>query len=264
MFGLASQSYRVGQRPGAITNPNVLPSLQVWYNSDLGTSASGNFNTNLANGDDISQWKDRSAFGHNLNKSGNASVKPNWYANQAGVGNTLGVVRFNGSSESLDINPISWMQSLSGFSLFVVGKGTTVGGGSVRTICSTDTGGFQIAHNTSNWRIQAASCTGVSTVTGIGDTSKFNIYSLIFDGTGAGNTDRLKFRYNKIPQTLTYTGTANTITSPTATTFYVGVGQTGTADFFNGDIAEMIMFTRTLNSSEIGGVESYMTSHWNL
>lgn len=261
MFGLAGQSYRVGQRPGAVTDPNVLPNLQVWYNADLGNTT--NFNVTMANGDDVSQWKDRSAFGHNLNKAGGASAKPNWIASQAGVGNTYGVIRFNGTSESLDINPIAWLQSLSGFSLFVVGKGTTLGG-VVRTICNTNTKGFQIRHNGSNWAVEAGGGTGVSTVTGIGDTSKFNIFSLIYDGTGVGNTGKLKFRYNKSERALTYTGIVSTITSAVASTFYVGVGQTGNADYFAGDIAEMIMFTRTLNSSEIGGVESYMTSHWNL
>lgn len=263
MFGLASQSYRVGQRPGTVTNPNVLPNLDVWYNADLGTSASGNFNTNLASGDAISQWKDRSTAGHNLNKSGNASVKPKWIANQAGVGNTYGVVRFDGVDEELNINPIAWMQSLSGFSLFVVAKAGTVGV-TTQTICSTNTGGFQITHNATNWRVEAASCSGVSTVTGVGDTSKFNIYALIFDGTGVGNTARLKFRYNKSQQTLSYVGTANSITSASASTFYVGVSSLGNTNYFNGDIAEMIMFTRAVNSSEIGGIESYLTSHWNL
>lgn len=261
MFGLAGQSYRVGQRPGAVVDPNTLPNLQVWYNADLSNTT--NFNVAPANGADISQWKDRSAFGHNANKSGNAAVKPKWIANQAGVGNTYGVLRFDGVDESLTINPIAWMQSLSGFSLFVVGKGTTLGG-SPRTICATNTGGFQISHNASNWRVEAGGGTGVSTVTGIGDTSRFNIYALIYDGAGIGNTGKLSFRYNKSPRTLSYTGIVSTITSAVASTFYIGVGQTGNADFFTGDIAEMIMFTRTLNSSEIGGVESYLTSHWNL
>lgn len=261
MFGLAGQSYRIGQRPGLVVDPNTLPNLQVWYNADISNTT--NFNVAPASGDAISQWKDRSAFGHNANKSGNASVKPKWTANQAGVGNTLGVIRFDGVDENLSINPVSWLQSLSGFSLFIVGKGTTVGG-SVRTLSCTNTGGFQIVHNTSNWRVEAGGGSGVSTVTGIGDTSRFNIYALIYDGTGVGNTGKLKFRYNKIPRDLTYTGIVSTITSSVATDFYIGVGRTATADFLAGDIAEMIMFTRTLNSSEIGGVESYLTSHWNL
>ena len=262
MFGLAGQSYRVGQRPGSISSPDFLPNLEVWYNADIANAT--NFGNNIpVNGGDVSPWKDRAAGSKDLNKSGNNSVKPNWYANQAGVGNTFGVIRFNGTSESLDINPITWMQSLSGFSLFVVAKASTVGISS-RTICSTNTGGFQISHNSSNWRVEAGGCSGVSTVTGVGDTSKFNIYSLIFDGTGVGNTGRLKFRYNKVPQTLTYTGTAATITSASASTFYVGVGSLGNSQYFNGDIAEIIMFKRAINSSEAGGVESYLTSHWNL
>lgn len=262
MFGLAGQSYRVGQRPGKVVDPNVLPNLQVWYNADIvGTT---NFGTGTAvDTDPVSQWKDRSGTGHDLNKSGNNSVKPKWRANQSGVGNTLGVVRFNGSTESLDINPIAWMQSLGGFSLFIVGKGSTVGG-SVRTMCNTNTGGFQISHNTSSWVVQAGGGIGVSTITGIGETSQFHIFALIYDGTGVGNTGKLKFRYNKSERPLTYTGIVSTITSASASTFYVGVGQTGNADYFNGDIAEVIMFTRTLNSSEIGGVESYMSSHWNI
>ncbi len=260
MLGFVSQSFKAGKRPvTVVSNPDVLPNLQVWYNADLSNTT--NFNVAPTDGQDISQWKDRSAFGHNANKSGNAAVKPKWTANQSGVGNTLGVLRFDGIDESLTINPIAWMQSLSGFSLFVVAKATTVGVTS-RTISATNTGGFQISHNGSNWRVEAGGCSGVSTVTGVGDTSRYNIYSLIFDGSGIGNTSRLKFRYNKTPRTLTYTGTAASITSASASTFFIGVGS-GT-DYFTGDIAEMIMFTRALNSSEIGGVESYMTAHWNL
>lgn len=262
MFGFVSQSFRAGQRPVIIiSDPNILPNLQVWYNADLSNTT--NFNVAPLDGDAISQWKDRSAFGNNLNKGGNASVKPKWTANQAGVGNTYGVIRFDGVDESLSINPIAWMQSLSGFSLFIVAKATTVGV-TTQTICSTNTGGFQISHNGSDWRVEAGGCSGISTVTGIGNTSKFNIYGLIFDGAGVGNAGKLKFRYNKIPQTLTYTGTAATITSSSASTFYVGVGSLGNSEYFKGDIGEIIMFTRSLNSSEIGGVESYLTSHWNI
>ena len=263
MLQFLSQSFSVGKRPPLVNTIDKLPTLQVWYNADIGTSASGNFSTNLVSGDDISQWKDRSGVGSNLNKSGSAVNKPNWYANQAGVGNTLGVLRFNGTSESLDANPVAWMQSRTGFSLFVVAKATTVGV-TTRTICTTNMGGFQISHNSSNWRIEAGGCSGVSTVTGTGDTSRYNIYSLIFDGAGIGNTSRLKFRYNKAPQTLSYTGTATSITSASASTFYVGVGSAGNSQYFAGDIAEIIMFTRAVNSSEINGVESYLSSHWNL
>lgn len=263
MLQFLSQSFSSGRRPvKIIKDPNQLPTLEVWYNADIANAT--NFGNNIpVNGGDVSPWTDRAGGSKDLNKAGGASVKPNWYANQLGVGNTYGVIRFNGTSESLDINPVSWMQSLSGFSLFVVAKASAVGV-TARTICSTNTGGFQITHNGSYWRVEAGGCSGVSAVTGTGDTSKYNIYALIFDGAGIGNTSRLKFRYNKVPQTLTYTGTAATITSASAATFYVGVGSAGNSQYLNGDIAEIFMFKRALNSSEIGGLESYLTAHWNL
>lgn len=265
MFGIASQSYRVGMRPAGIgtaliASPNSISGIQGWYNADLGTSASGNFNQNLLSGDDIGQWKDRSGLGHNLNQSGNATVKPNWYSNQAGIGSTLGAVRFNGTSESLDINPVPWLQSLGGCSVFIVARPTTVGV-TTRTICSTNAGEFKISNST-NWRVATANCTGVSTITGVGDTTKFNIIGLVFDGAGIGNSGRLRFRYNKIERTLSYTGTASTITSASGTDFFVGVGS-GT-DFFTGDIAELVLYNKALSKNEIYQIENYLGTHWNI
>jgi hypothetical protein len=258
MFGFSSKSFGIGSRPPSVSDPKFLPNLQIWYNADLGNTT--NFNTVLSSGDAISQWKDRSVFENNLNKIGNASVKPKWTANQAGPGNTLGVIRFDGVDESLNINPVPWIQSLTGFSLFIVAKAPNVGV-TTRSLCSTDMGEFRISNRT-NWSVTAGGCTGVSTVTGVGDTTKFNIYTLIFDGSGIGNAGRLKFRYNKVPKSLTYTGTASTITNASAAAFNVGVGSV--TDYFSGDIGEIIMFTRVVNSSEVAGVESYLTSHWNL
>ena len=102
MYNTFSSSFRAGRRPGVITNPTVLPNLQIWYNADVSNAT--NFNVAPASGDDISQWKDRSGTGHNANQSGNASVKPNWISS---VQNGYGIVRYNGSSESLNINPVS-------------------------------------------------------------------------------------------------------------------------------------------------------------
>lgn len=263
MFGFASESFRIGSRPAGITNPNQLPTLQVWYNADI--DGSPNFNQTNGNGGTVNQWLDRSGTGHAAKfQSGASQNAPRWYANQLGVGTTLGIIRFNGANnESLAVGQATWMRSLSGFSLFIVAKASTVGV-STRTMTSTDTGGFRISQNTSNWTIQTAGCTGVSTVTGVGDTTKYNIYALIFDGTGIGNTARLRFRYNKVEKPLTYVGTAGSLTNASTSSFYVGVGSVGNTEYFTGDIAEMIMFTRAVNSSEIGGVESYMSSHWNI
>lgn len=95
MFSGFSASFRAGQRPFI---PLVISktALQVWYNGDISNTT--NFNVAPTSGGDISQWKDISGTGHNMNQSGNASVKPQWYPN---VLNGLGVVRFNGIGREL-------------------------------------------------------------------------------------------------------------------------------------------------------------------
>lgn len=255
MFNSFSSSFRAGRRPGIVKDPTVLVNLQVWYNADISNTT--NFNTAPANGDDISQWKDRSGTGHNANQSGNASVKPNWYAN---ILNGLGVVRFNGTSESLSINPIAFMQSLPGFTMMVVAKSSSLAAASDLT--SSDVGGFRIFHNGTNWGVSTSGGTGTSTVAG--DTTKFHIYTQVFDGTATGNDARLKFRYDGAGQAMTWSGTVGATTSATAGAFYVGSNSTGSAGWFNGDVAELLMFTRTLNTSELIAVESYLKYHWAL
>ena len=255
MFNTFSSSFRAGRRPGIIKDPTVLVNLQVWYNADVSNTT--NFNVAPANGADISQWKDRSGTGHNANQSGNASVKPNWYAN---ILNGYGIVRFNGTSESLSINPIAFMQSLPGFTMMVVAKASSLAAASDLT--SSDVGGFRIFHNATNWGVSTSGGTGTSTTTG--DTTKFHIYSLIFDGTASGNAGRLKFRYDGADQAMTFSGTVGATTSATAGSFYIGSDSTGGASFFNGDIGELLMFTRTLNTSELVATEAYLKYHWAL
>ncbi len=43
MLGFVSQSFKAGKRPvTVVSNPDVLPNLQVWYNADLSNTT--NFN----------------------------------------------------------------------------------------------------------------------------------------------------------------------------------------------------------------------------
>ena len=256
MYNTFSSSFRAGRRPGVITNPNVLPNLQIWYNADVSNTT--NFNVAPANGDDVSQWKDRSGTGHNANQSGNASVKPNWYSN---IQNGYGIIRYNGSSESLNVNPVSpWLISQAGFTLLVVAKASSLA--SASDLTTSDVSGIRIFHNGTNWGVQTSGGTGTSTVTG--DTTKFHIFTLIFDGSQPDNATRLRFRYDGADQALSFSGTVGTTTSASATKLYLGVGSTGSANYFNGDMGEIIMFTRSLNTNDLLATEEYMKYHWAL
>lgn len=238
-----------------ISDPTVLTSLEVWYNAD--TDGSPNFNSTNGNGGAVSQWQDRSGTGHNANQSGNASVKPKW---QSAVLNGLGIIRFDGVDEKLTINPIAWMQNLSGFTLYVVAKFASTTG--ARVLTSTDQTGFKIYHDGTN--LAVATSAGVGTTALAGDTTSWHRFGLVYDGTGSGNAGRLRFRYDGADAALTYSGTVGSTTSGTATSFNIGADQTGAAGWFAGDIAEILMFTRTLSSGEILSVEKYLKDHWAL
>ena len=257
MFSGFNSGFRLGRKTGVvrITDPTQLTALQIWYNADV--SSTTNFNSAPANGADISQWKDRSGTGHNANQSGNASIKPNWYAN---LQNGLGAIRFNGTTESLNINPISFTQNLSGFTLFIVAKLGSLTG--QRPLCGSDADGFKIDYDgvENKWGVKTSGGHADSNITG--ETGSFHVFGLVFDGAGATDADRLKFRYDGNQQALTFFSSPGTTTSGTATTFYVGQDTAG--NFFQGEVGEMLMFTRALKGAEINSVENYLKSHWNI
>lgn len=240
-----------------IANPTLLPNLQIWYNADVANAT--NFGTSVpTNGGTVTKWVDRSGTGHDANQSGNLTFKPKWYS---GVQAGLGAIRFNGTTESLNINPLTgWGLALSGFTMFVVARSLSLTGTPVMT--SSDTNGFQFFYDGTHWGTEAANGNATSTV--IGDTTRFHIYAQVFDGAATGNENRLKFRYDGVQQTLQFNTNVGTTTSANATYIYLGTDDTGAANYWNGELAEMIMFTRALNPTEIDMVEEYLKNHWKL
>lgn len=249
-LGGANSSFFSGIRPGAITNPNVLPNLQVWYDATDGAVFTP---SNPTDNSTFTQWGDKSAFAHNANPSGGATVRPTYQTNEQ---NGLSVVRFDGVNDNLTINPATWAASLSGFTIYLVAKITNTTG--TRTITSSDQNGQKIYWNGSNWAVSTSGGIGVSTVTA--DTTKFKIFGLIYDGTLTGNANRLKFRYNETEQTLTFTGTVSATTS--ASTSVLNIGWYNNSEYFAGDVGEVLYFSRAATVSEIGGIESYLSNRW--
>lgn len=254
-FNSFTGNFFSGRKPGVTTDLTRVANLSIWFNSDIANTT--NFGTTPASGDAVTSWKDRSGATHDLNQSGNASVKPKWIANAK---NNYGVLRFDGVDESLNINPVPWLQSLSGFTLFTVVKFNSASG--TQSVCNTDTGGFRIFSDGTHLGVSAGG--SVATSTQLTNTSLYNIYGLIYDGSGATNSDKLRFRFNRTNLSLSYNTAVASTTSASAAKFYVGCGSTGSSEFFNGDITELLIWTRALNSSEIINVESYLKFHWAL
>jgi hypothetical protein len=153
------------------------------------------------------------------------------------------------------------MFSQSQFTMFVVAKATSLTGN--RAVCGTDTTGYRIYFNGTNYQVATASGTGTSSVTG--DTTNFHIFTLRFDGTATGNANRLQFRYDSSSQTLNFGATTvGTATSASSTTYYIGVDDTGSAGYFQGDIGSIIIYTRALNTNEMIGIETWLKQFWGI
>lgn len=243
-------TFFAGGRTGAITNPNILPNLQTWYDASDLTQLKP---TNPTDGTGITQWTDKSVAAHNASPSGGASTRPTYKTN---IQNGLSVLRFNGTSSDLTINPATWAAGLSGFTTYIVAKASSLSG--TRTLASSDQNGLKIFYDGSYWGVQTSGGTGTSAQ--VGDTSTFYMFGIIFDGTQTGNANRLKFRYDGSEQTLSFAGTVGTTTN--AGTSVLNIGFYNNSEYFSGDIGEVIFLSRTLTGSEIGGIESYLSSKW--
>lgn len=263
-----SRSFRVGERPLIITSASQIPNLEVQYDASDGTTNANRFNNNtITSGTEVTAWHNAGGLtSHDWNSTG--GKRPEFFAP---IQNSLGIVRFNNTTvgvptgedgdtdESLSINPVAYLQSLAGCTMFIVFRSLNTSAGT--RICTTsNTNGFKWGQNGTQWIGGFAGATfTVDTITA--DTN-FHHIALIFDGSQADNATRLRARLDAANLSLTFTGTVGTATNASASTFYGGVDSNGSSNWWIGDIGELIIFTRTLNSGEILAVEDYLTSKW--
>lgn len=263
------RAFSAGSRPFTITSTAQLPNLEVSYNA--GVIDANTFNSGLiTSGTEVSAWHNAGGLtSRDWNSLANA--RPEWFAN---IQNGKGVVRFNGTTsgtptgedadtnESLTINPIGYLQSLTGVTQVLVFRSLSTSAGT-RYACSTDVGGFQWGQNGTQWIGGFANAT-FTVDTLVADTN-FHHVVLWYDGTQTGNANRLKVRIDGAPTTLTFTGTVASATSSTSKYFYggaTGTGATNQTNFWIGDIGELFIWTRTLTTPEVVAMEEYLSNQW--
>lgn len=233
--------------------PSVFVSLESWYDASDSSVFTPN---NPADGATFTQWADKSAFAHNANPIGGATTRATYQVNEQ---NTLSVVRFDGN-DGLSINPYSNLSSAADITVFVVMKMTATAGDPAVFITNGDGTGLTYDTAAGKFVVKAAAGTGVSTV--VNNATGFHIHSFAYDGTQTGNDNRLKYRYDKSDITLTFSGTVGSTLSVADNTLYIG--NNNSANFYTGDIAELLIFTRALTPIEIQNVENYLSTKWGL
>lgn len=246
-----------------ITSLSQIPNLDAAYISDPANAT--NYGLNIpADGGGVKTWLDTAAALHDANQAV-SNRQPTWRANQQ---NGRGVVRFDGSNDLLSVNPSAFLQSKTGATMFVIAKSLTLSG--TPCITTSDQNGYRIDWGTT-YKVGMAGGRATSTVTG--DTTGFHLFTLRFNGayTNASditdqNNGRLQFRYDGVPQTLTFTSNVNAATASTGSYIYFGCDADGSSNFWNGEMGRVAYFTRALSNVEIDLVEDFLASstQWNL
>lgn len=259
---------------GGIVDPNQIPSLSLWYNASANqTDVNGvlinNFQTNpLTDGTEVTKWKDLSGVGQDANiYNAGGGAGPTY---KTSIQNTLSALLYNSASKNnLDINPIgSWAKLQSGFTIYIAGYWTTLGAGNIQIAVSD----ANLGHQWSGvyWQVGAGGGLATAQSTTI-NTGAWTMHGMIFDGsyTNANqalqNAGRMVYRYNKADQTLTFSANPGTQTSNTATVMYIGGNnRTTPKSYMDGYLGEVMIWTRTLNATEISQVEAYLSSKWGI
>lgn len=254
------------------TTPNNLTDIfggeiSTVLESQFDASQQANFiSPNPSDGDTFTQWTESNNGTRNANPIGGGGTRPTYQSGAGDTQNNLEVVRFDGVDDGLSINPYPNLASKSGITIFVILKMNeetlSINNNNPRIVTTNILNGIALYYNSSSnkWTVAASAGAGESTITN--DHTKFNLHTLIYDGTQTGNSNRLKYKYNKTEEALTFTGTVGTTTNAGITTLYIA--NNNAANYFGGDIAEILIFTRTLTASEISGVETLLSNKWGL
>lgn len=218
-------------------------SLDLWLKSDTGVLVSNNR---------VTGWQDQS--GHRRDAEVSSAVAPELIPNQL---HGFPVLRFSGKDITMQTKPFRSFSGKRGSIFMVVrvnGPSQTSGGG-VNTLISTYFG------NGITWQLCA--------------TPDIYIY---YDGVGSEGMPVASIK-TKAWEVVTLTRTTDTtfdiyrlgdlkvnyrVSNNQPDSNVLRIGSNGRLEVLNGDIAEIIMYGRTLSKEEIQGVNAYLLDRYNI
>ncbi|MCP4912111.1 MAG: hypothetical protein GY909_03240 [Oligoflexia bacterium] len=212
--------------PGGVSSAG----LELWLDSDDASTVYQNNACSTAattDGQSIGCWSDKSGNGRNATATGAAT--PAYRTNQF---NAKPIIRFDGTDDALDFTALTNMRTV-----FVVRK--------------SDENTWQplFGHTTTtDWYTDNATLLGAS--------ASSNLTAGSWRADLSNVTDPDIYAQQQQYQLFSVVTTGNVSADHLASDRKTG------GRFFDGDIAEVIVFSRALNSTEINDVENYLYSKW--
>ena len=218
-------------------NSPILTGLQFWGDcSDVSSITKDG-------SDLVSQLNDKSGNANHVTATGSAT--PLYVAN---IQNGKSILRFDGVD---DVLSRAVLFSGGDFTYFIAYKYLTYTSGA-RTPLSNGTSlnGFSYRVTTSRFHVQNS----ISAITDGARTSNFEAVSLFREST----TPNLQFFVNNINQNI---GSSTTGYVAAASNFTLG-SRTGTSEFANMELGEVLVYNRALTSSEMTQNHKYLLQKW--
>lgn len=214
----------------ASTSPDAVSGIFYWFKADA---------LSLSDGDSVTTWTDSSGGGRNATQS-TAANKPVF---KTGVLNGKPVVRFDGSNDYLDSASASISQPMT---IFMVSRADVV---KSQIRFTLKTGNVYHYNDTTTTATLYAGTTGQTFTT---DVTKWNLWDHSLNGASS--------------DAVVNGGTATSISPGTAnSTGGIRIGDHPSGSFaFDGDIAEIIIYSGTLSTSDREKVRRYLTEKYGL
>lgn len=210
--------------------------------------------TGLSDADSVTTWPDASGNGNDVTQ-GTAANKPTYQTNEL---NGRPVVRFDGTDDRLKVDFLNGLTGLDEGTLIAVLKQTPSGS---RYAATFSNDGLYIATNASSHYL--AACAGNVGYSQHRLASVVSTWTLVSNVTDMGlASTEAKLWVGGTPGDTRDLDSNNTGTFPVAS-FFLGCSYIETA-FFNGDIAEVLIYDHALSDDDREAVEAYLTAKWGL
>jgi hypothetical protein len=238
----------------ALPNPPTLPgggsgpTFWVDANYQYGVFADTACSATLATlGAGAACWRDLSGNERHADQA-TGTKQPAYQANGIGTNTTL---RFDGTSDSLDATGVT--HTASNYSIFVVAKPTSTAAS--QYFFDSQTSVFTLMHTSSS---SYGAYRYGGTVAGNSQTPQAiaQVLTYILSSTAGGKI----YKNGQLWDYGTYAQTAYGTSGAVA----IGSAYTGTSAYYAGDIGEILIYDRTLNTADQQAVEDSLASDWGV
>lgn len=234
----------------------VVPNLHYWVKADQGVVGSGT----------VSAWNDQSGNGFNVTQA-TVTAQPTILTNRTNFNPSI---QFDGGSDRLSVTSgILGSAIYTDFNVFALTRVNTVQNSSLFYELQGSPAGQFNAHvpwgdNNLYWDAGSAGGNNRLFTNWGGATNTNFLWNLLASTTntvsGPGNRQEIFRNGRRIANDNTMNSFGNGLTPPNA--FFLG--SSGGANFFNGEISELVMYRGPLSLSQMQRIQSYLAIKWGL